>query len=47
MARIVVESMKRLYESGRITREQVAERIKKGTITLLEYEEIIGKKMQS
>lgn len=40
--RKIVESLKRLYETGRITREQLSERVEKGTITLAEYNSITG-----
>lgn len=38
----LVESLKRLYKSGRLTKAQVADRVKKGTITKGEYEYIVG-----
>lgn len=40
--RAIAESLKRLYEQGRISGEQLSERVEKGTITLEEYNEIIG-----
>lgn len=40
--RTIAQSIKRLYESGQLTREQVAARVEKGTITLEEYHWIIG-----
>lgn len=40
--RKIVESLKRLYEAGRITSEQLGERVEKGTITLAEYHDIVG-----
>lgn len=40
--RTLVKSLKRLYEADRLTKEQVAERVAKGTITAEEYEYIIG-----
>lgn len=40
--RKIVESLKRLYDQGRITQEQLADRVEKGTITIEEYNEIIG-----
>lgn len=40
--RAIAESLKRLYEQGRINSEQLSERVEKGTITLEEYNEIIG-----
>ena len=42
MARMLVESMKRLYEAGRVTREQIANRVEKGTVSAEEYEVITG-----
>lgn len=38
----LVESLKRLYKSGRLTKEGVADRVRKGTITEEEYEYIVG-----
>lgn len=40
--RALVNSIKRLYESSRLTKEQVAERVVKGTLDEAEYEEITG-----
>lgn len=40
--RKIVESLKRLYEQGRISSEQLAARVEKGTITLAEYHDIMG-----
>lgn len=40
--RALVNSIKRLYEAGRLTKEQVAERVTKGTLDETEYEEITG-----
>ena len=42
MASILVESMKRLYQSGKITKENVKVRVKSGKITEDEYEYITG-----
>ena len=42
MASILVESMKRLYQDGKITKENVSARIKSGKITEDEYEYITG-----
>ncbi len=39
--RKIVESLKRLYEQGRLTQEQLADRVEKGTITIEEYNEIV------
>ena len=37
-----VNSLKRLYEQKRITKEDVAERVKSGKITVADYEYITG-----
>ena len=48
--RAIVKSLKRLYENGlegkkpSLTKEQIGERVKKGTITQEEYEAITGEK---
>lgn len=39
--REIVKSLLRLYREGRITREQLQDRVNKGTITHAEYEEIL------
>ena len=44
MVSILVESMKRLYQSGKITKENVSARVKPGKITKDEYEYIVGEK---
>ena len=44
MANILVESMKRLYKSGKITKENVKVRVESGKITEDEYEYIVGEK---
>ena len=44
MASILVESMKRLYQCGKITKENVSARVKSGKITADEYEYIVGEK---
>ena len=44
MASILVESMKRLYKSGKITKENVKVRVKSGKITVDNYEYITGEK---
>ena len=41
MASILVNSLKRLYAAGRVTKEQIRERAEKGTITGADYQEII------
>lgn len=38
----VAESIKRLYDAGKLTAEQIAARVVKGTITQDEYNEIVG-----
>ena len=38
----VVMSLKRLYDAGRLTQQQLWERVEKGTITDKEYRYIIG-----
>lgn len=40
--RALVNSLKRLYETGKLTKEQLKERVEKGTINETEYEEITG-----
>ena len=44
MASILVESMKRLYQSGKITNANVKVRVKSGKITADDYEYIVGEK---
>lgn len=39
--REIVESLKRLYKTGKLTKAQIAERLAKGTITTSEYNYII------
>ena len=38
--RILVESLKRLYESGRVTKEELLDRVAGGKISQEEYEYI-------
>lgn len=38
----LVESLKRLFESGKLTKEQIAERVGKGSITKDDYTYITG-----
>ncbi|PWM78672.1 MAG: XkdX family protein [Phascolarctobacterium sp.] len=45
--RAVAESIKRLYEAGKLTGEQLAQRVEKGTLTLEEYNEIVGEGEQA
>lgn len=42
MASILIESLTRLYKAGRLTKEQIAERVEKGSITPEDYEVITG-----
>lgn len=42
MASTLVNSLKRLYAQGRITKEQLAERVEKRTITSDDYFYITG-----
>lgn len=39
---ILVKSLSRLYKSGSLTKEQIAERVEKGTITPEDYKFITG-----
>ena len=41
--RMLVESLKRLYEAGKLTKEQIEERQESGLITLDEYAYIVGR----
>lgn len=38
----LVKSLKRLYDAGRLTKNQIKERVVKGTINEVEYEYIVG-----
>jgi len=38
----LVKSLKRLYEAGRLSKEQIAQRVEKGTIGTDEYDYITG-----
>lgn len=40
--RMLVESIKRLYVSEKLTKAQVADRVRKGSISAEEYAYIIG-----
>ena len=44
--RKLVESLKRLYKAERLTKEQIKERVEKGTITKEEYKEITGEEYE-
>lgn len=41
------ESLKRLYAAGKVTEEQVAERVRRGTISAEDYEEITGERYEA
>mgnify|MGYP005930548995 FL=1 len=40
--KILVESLKRMYKKGTLTKKQIAERVEKGSISADEYEYITG-----
>lgn len=40
--KMLVESLKRLHDKGTLTKEQVAERVEKGSISAEEYVYITG-----
>lgn len=40
--RTIAIVIKRLYDNGELSKEQLAQRVEKGTITLVEYNEIVG-----
>lgn len=42
MASILINSLTRLYKSGQLTKEQIGERVAKGTITPEDYKAITG-----
>ena len=42
--KILVESLKRMYKKGTLTKEQIAERVTKGSISAEESEYITGEK---
>lgn len=44
---ILVNSLTRLYESGRLTKEQIKERVEKGSINEEEDQEITGEAYES
>lgn len=44
--RILIESLKRLYENDKITKVQLQKRVEKGTIIIDEYNYIVGEKMK-
>ena len=43
--KILVESLKRLFEKGNLTKAQIKERVEKGSISAEEYEYITGEAM--
>lgn len=45
--RVLIDSLKRLYAAGRLTKKQIAVRVEKGTIDEAEYEEITGEKCKA
>ena len=45
--RMMVESFKRLYNSGKLTKEQISERMDSAKISAEEYEYITGEVRQS
>ena len=42
--RILVESLKRLYNSGKVSKKDIKDRVVSGKITEDEYEYIVGEK---
>ena len=40
--RTLVESLKRLYENNKLTKEQILQRVESGKITIEEYNYIVG-----
>lgn len=42
--RTIAEVIKRLYQSGRLSKAELAQRVEKGTITQQEYDEILEEK---
>lgn len=44
--RILVESLKRLYENDRVTKTQLQKRVEKGVISIDEYNYIVGDKVE-
>ena len=40
--KMLVESLKRMYKKGTLTKEQISERVSKGSISVDEYEYITG-----
>lgn len=46
MASILVNSLKRLYTVGKVTKEQIRDRVERGIITEMDYETITGEKYE-
>lgn len=46
MASILVDSLKRLYAAGKLTKEQIRECVEKGTITEADYEAVTGEQYE-
>ena len=44
--RILVESLKRLYENDRVTKTQLQKRVEKGIISIDEYNYIVGEEAE-
>lgn len=44
--RTLVESLKRLYENNRLTKEQIIQRVETNKITTEEYNHIVGSVME-
>nr|DAH21565.1 MAG TPA: hypothetical protein [Caudoviricetes sp.] len=44
--RILVESLKRLYENDRVTKTQLQKRVEKGIISIDEYNYIVGEEVE-
>lgn len=42
--KMLVESLKRMYKKGTLTKEQIADRVVKGSISAEKYEYITGEK---
>jgi hypothetical protein len=40
--KLLIESLKRMYENGKITRERLLEMVEKGTIDIEDYDYIVG-----
>ncbi len=47
MASILIDSLSRLYRSGKLTKTQIAKRVAKGTITPADYEAITSEAYQA